>query len=121
MPKKESKENSEDASLRMQAVRYWRTQDNQVAFARLINVEPKRWNNVERGAPVSKDMAFLLVRKFAGLTTDWIFFGKEDGLPMRIQAELADALGKVRTSPLRAGAKAKRGGGWSAKNPVTSS
>ena len=61
----------------------------QQAFANFLGVDRGRWNNVECGAPLSKDMALRIVRKFPGVTSlDWLFLGRTDGLT----AEMARAL-----------------------------
>lgn len=84
-----------DSALRMKAVRYMVAGDNQTLFAKKIGIEVKRWNNFERGSPVSKDVAIHLVQKVPGLTTDWLFLGREDGLTRARLQELHDALRAV--------------------------
>lgn len=56
-----------------------------------MGFEVKRWNNFERGLPLGKEAAFQLVQKIPGLTLDWLFLGKEDGLPVKLQRELLEA------------------------------
>ena len=60
----------------------------QQAFANFLGVDRGRWNNVECGAPLSKEMALRIVRKFPGVTLDWLFLGRTEGL----SAEMARAL-----------------------------
>ena len=60
----------------------------QLAFANVLGVERGRWNNVECGAPLGKEMALRIVRKFPGVTLDWLFLGRTEGLT----AEMARAL-----------------------------
>jgi hypothetical protein len=60
----------------------------QQAFANFLGVDRGRWNNVECGAPLSKEMALRIVRKFPGVTLDWLFLGRMEGLT----AEMARAL-----------------------------
>ena len=60
----------------------------QQAFANFLGVDRGRWNNVECGAPLSKEMALRIVRKFPGVTLDWLFLGRTEGLT----AEMARAL-----------------------------
>ena len=71
--------------------------ENQTAFAKRLGIEVKRWNNFERNSPLSKEIALLLVSKCPGMTLDWLFLGKEDGLPVKLQRELAEA-GKATTA-----------------------
>jgi hypothetical protein len=85
---------------RMRILRYYVTggkQGSQARFAVQVGIEPRRWNNFEREYPLPRDMAVRLVRIIPGLTTDWIWLGREDGLPGRLQRELADA-GKALTT-----------------------
>ena len=66
-------------------------QGSQVRFATRIGIEYRRWNNFERGYPISRDMAVHLTRSIPGLTTDWLFLGREDGLATKLQRELTEA------------------------------
>lgn len=75
--------------------------ESQTAFAQHVGIETKRWNNFERGLPLSKDAALILVRKIPGLTLDWLFLGVEAGLTLKLQRELAEA-GKATTGTGRA-------------------
>ena len=59
-------------------------------FARAIGVDPKRWNNVERGYPLSLDMARKLVRQFSGLSYDWLFDGNSRGLSVDVAIRLGE-------------------------------
>ena len=61
---------------------------DQQKFAELLGVDRGRWNNIECGAPLSKEMALRIVRKFPGVTLDWLFLGRTEGLT----AEMARAL-----------------------------
>lgn len=92
-------ENSEVAR-RLTILRLAVAGGSQTSFAQQVGIEVKRWNNFERGLPLSKDVAFSLVRKFPGLTLDWLFLGIEDGLPVKFQRELAEA-GKSTTSDVK--------------------
>lgn len=58
------------------------------AFCAFLQIEPKRWYNVESGFPLSKELAFILVQRIPGLTTDWLWFGKSDGLPIQLARRL---------------------------------
>ncbi|MET4328316.1 transcriptional regulator with XRE-family HTH domain [Bradyrhizobium sp. i1.15.2] len=60
----------------------------QTAFCKRIGIEVQRWNNFERGMPLSKSVGILLVQKIPDLTLDWLFLRKEDGLPLRLRDEL---------------------------------
>ncbi len=93
-------------ATRLKALRYMIAGDNQTTFAAQMGIEVKRWNNFERGSPLSKEIAFLLVQKIPGLTLDWLFLGREDGLTRTRQLELADAL-KAVAAPVKSTTSAK--------------
>jgi len=97
-------ENTEVAR-RLIALRQLMAGDSQTAFAQQVGIDVKRWNNFERGLPLSKDAAIKLVRRIPGLTLDWLFLGVEDGMPTRLQREL---LG-TRAGPGKTTAPAGRG------------
>jgi hypothetical protein len=67
--------------------------ETSAAFASFLGTSAQRWNNLENGLPLSKDMAFTLVRKIPGLTLDWLYFEKADGLPLELARRLG-ALGE---------------------------
>ena len=62
----------------------------QQAFANFLGVDRGRWNNVECGAPLSKEMALRIVRKFPGVTLDWLFLGRPEGLTMEMARALSE-------------------------------
>ncbi len=78
-----------DSAARARAIREYMGYKQGNTFARqVLHMEPTRWNNIEQGYPISKAIAFQLVRAVPGLTTDWVWFGKTDGLPLRLAQEL---------------------------------
>jgi len=64
----------------------------QQAFANFLGVDRGRWNNVECGAPLSKEMALRIVRKFPGVTLDWLFLGRTEGLTAEMARALSEPL-----------------------------
>ena len=70
------------------------------AFAAFLDVSVQRWNAFENGAPLSREVAFLLVRKISGLSLDWLYFGKTEGLPLELARRLGvlDPPGKRTTA-----------------------
>jgi DNA-binding XRE family transcriptional regulator len=88
-----------DESNRLKALRYMIAGDNQTVFAKKMGVDVKRWNNFERGKPLSKEIAFLLCRQVAGLTTDWLWRDIWSGMPTVLQEELRTALRAVTDAP----------------------
>ena len=57
----------------------------QQALANFLGVDRGRWNNVECGAPLSKEMALRIVRKFPGVTLDWLFLGIAAGYALTLR------------------------------------
>lgn len=99
------RENSE-VTKRLVALRYAISGASQTAFAARIGIEVRRWNNFERGSPLSKEVAFLLVQKFPGVSLDWLYLGKIETLPLALREDIA-AAEKATTSPEpRPGARA---------------
>lgn len=88
----------EAVAQRLRLLRQVVSGDSQTAFATKLGVDAKRWNNFERGLPLSKEVAFMIVRKFPNVTLDWLWLGRTDGLPVRFQRELEEA-GNRTTSP----------------------
>ena len=60
------------------------------AFATFLGVGQQRWANYENGFPLSREMIFLLVRTVPGLTSDWLYFGRSDGLPLDLARRLGE-------------------------------
>ena len=58
-------------------------------FAKRIGVERSRWRNVENSFALSRGLAFRLIKVFPGLSLDWLYFGKTDGLSTKM-SELLD-------------------------------
>lgn len=87
-----------DTARRLRVLRaYAGCADSQTRFAMKYGFSVKQWNNLERGYPLSRDVAIQLVQKFPGLTLDWLHLGKLDGLPGTLRAEL-EAAGNALTS-----------------------
>lgn len=84
-------DSNEAVSERLKLLRQVVSGENQTAFASRLGIEVKRWNNFERASPLSKEVAFLIVRKFPDVTLDWLWLGNEGGLPVRFQRELTEA------------------------------
>jgi len=60
-----------------------------MAFAKLLDVAPSRWSNVESGSPLSRDMADRLKQTIPGLDLDWIYDGEMEGLDDKVKFLLA--------------------------------
>lgn len=92
-------ETNQATSWRLKCLRKAVSGDNQSAFAARLGIEPNRWNNMERGSPLSKEVAFLIVRQFPDITFDWLFRGLDDHLTVKRQRELAEAGKALMSAP----------------------
>jgi hypothetical protein len=45
-------------------------------------------SNYENGYPLPRDPAIVLAREIPGLTTDWLFMGREEGLSFGLRRRL---------------------------------
>ena len=70
------------------------------AFAAFLDIGVTRYSAFENGSPISRDVVFRLVQKIPGLTSDWLYFDKADGLPMELARRLGvfDPPGKRNTA-----------------------
>jgi len=71
--------------------------ETSTAFAAFLDISVQRWNAFENGAPLSREVAFILVRRISGLSLDWLYFGKTEALPLELArklGELGPPLGK---------------------------
>lgn len=64
---------------------------NQAAMAARLDIPFNRYNNVESGYPLSKDMAARIVRAFPGVTLDWLYLGNAGLLPLDLAKSLGEA------------------------------
>lgn len=64
--------------------------ETSTAFAAFLGISSQRMNNFENGMPLSREIAFLLVKKIPGLSLDWLYFGKADGLPIELARRLGE-------------------------------
>lgn len=90
MKLQEAKSKSSAAAQRLKRLRAILRYPTANAFAAFLKVSPQRWNNFENGTPLSREVAFRLVQSVPGLTLDWLYFGKPDGLPLSLARELGD-------------------------------
>jgi DNA-binding transcriptional regulator YiaG len=75
---------------RLRRVRELLDLPSQKAFADRLGISPQRWNNFERGAPLTIEIAQKLLRIIPGLTLDWIYNGDRRGLTMELDRRLHD-------------------------------
>jgi hypothetical protein len=84
-------ESNEAIAQRLKLLRTVCSGESQPQFAARLGVDFRRWNNFERGVPLSKEVALLLVQKFPDITLDWLFLGKTSGLTLKRLQELEAA------------------------------
>lgn len=58
------------------------------AFAAFLDVSKQRWGHCERGLPLGIDLATRVVRSLPGVTLDYLYFGKVEGLPLELARRL---------------------------------
>jgi DNA-binding transcriptional regulator YiaG len=58
------------------------------AFAATLGIPVTTYNSFENGAPLSRQAAFKIVQKIPGITLDWLYFDKPDGLPLDVLRRL---------------------------------
>jgi transcriptional regulator with XRE-family HTH domain len=63
--------------------------ENQADFAKRLGIPFKRWNNYERGYPVPRETAFLILEKFHGMSVEWIWFGYTGNLSKEFYDRIA--------------------------------
>ena len=88
-------DSNEAVAKRLQTLRQMVAGGNQTTLATKLGVTVKRWNNFERGSPLSKEVAIMIAKKFPGITTDWLFLGIASGVPMALQRELERAASDI--------------------------
>jgi DNA-binding transcriptional regulator YiaG len=89
-PADQPKASSEDTERaeRLKRIRELLGITSQKAFADQLAISPTRWNNFERGAPLSIEVAQKLVRIIPGLTLDWLYNGERRGLSVELDRRL---------------------------------
>lgn len=65
--------------------------ENQMQFAKRLDIPFKRWSNYERGYPVPRETAFLIVKAFPGMSVEWIWWGWEGNLSTEYKNKIAAA------------------------------
>jgi hypothetical protein len=60
------------------------------AFATFLHLSQQRWANYENGFPLSREIIFRLVQSIPGLSSDWLYFGKPEGLSVDLARRLGE-------------------------------
>jgi|SRR6187402_511084 len=74
---------------RLIAIRRFVTGDNQSEFARKLEIHPNRWNNIERGSPLTLRLA-MQIEKQTGLPIEYTIFGQTIRLTPAKRRQLAE-------------------------------
>lgn len=65
----------DDYKERVRLLRWTIQGDSQKEFAQKLGISGERWNNYERGFPVSREVCFTLFERIDGFSSDWLYFG----------------------------------------------
>jgi hypothetical protein len=97
--RREQKEEVPGQSERLIRLRTAYGYDTTTAFAHFLDIAITTFSGFENGAPLSRPAAFKIVQKIPGVTLDWLYFGKPDGLPLDVARRLGvlESLGKRKT------------------------
>ena len=79
---------SEAIRRRLVVIRTYAAGSNQAEFARRLGISPTRWNNIERGFPLTLKLAFLLIKTVPGLTIEYITHGALDRMQTPVKRQL---------------------------------
>lgn len=98
---------ADEIPYRLKQLRVLLEFETQQQMADFLDVPFNRYNNVERGAPLSHDLAVRICQKVPGMTLDWLYFGKTDGLPLGLakrlgEVPMADTVPSKKTKSRRA-------------------
>jgi transcriptional regulator with XRE-family HTH domain len=80
-----------ERSQRLKRLREVTRPGSQTRFAQELGISLARWNNFERGSPLSIEIAQKLVRIIPGLTLDWLYNGERRGLSVELDRRLHEA------------------------------
>jgi transcriptional regulator with XRE-family HTH domain len=85
--------NDVEVAKRLHVLRLYRVggrRGSQTEWAKILGISTSRLNNLENGYPLARDMAARYCAGVSGLTLDWIFFGREEGLDPTLKLKLRD-------------------------------
>jgi transcriptional regulator with XRE-family HTH domain len=69
-------------------------------FADKLGVSHNRYGNIEAGSNLSIEIAQLIVQKFPGMSLDWLYNGRPNGLSAEMRQALAPpGTTKAKTTP----------------------
>src|SRR3954471_643281 len=106
---KDAPRGSEEAyQRRLRLLREIVAGDNQAEFADRLGIAFKRWSNYERGYPVPREVAFVIMKKLPGISVEWLWFGMEGNLSQAYLEKIraAEKLDQEQRAAARAAVKA---------------
>ena len=80
----------DDYKYRLRLLREIISGENQAEFAARVGVPFKRWNTYERGYPIPRETAWLLLEQFEGITVEWLWFGWTTHLSPQFQKRIKE-------------------------------
>ena len=81
--------------IRLREVMNFTGHGSSTAFAQHLDVSPQRWEQRRRGILLGLELGLLLVPKCPGVTLDWLYLCKVEGVKLR----MARALGALEGYP----------------------
>lgn len=76
---------------RLRLLRQIYSGENQIEFAKRLDIPFKRWSNYERGYPVPRETAWILMEKCDGVSVEWLWFGITGNLSSEFKQKLRSA------------------------------
>jgi transcriptional regulator with XRE-family HTH domain len=77
--------------------------ESQTEFAERLGIPFKRWNQYERGYPVSRQVAFILCKELPGFSIEWLWFGHEGGLGDNLKSRIKSHVRKLKRAKKKDG------------------
>lgn len=81
----------EDVARRCRALTLVYADGNSGVFAEEVGVGYKNWNGIENTGALSKEVARQIYRRWPEVSLDWLWRGRDDGLPPAKSNELLAA------------------------------
>ncbi len=69
---------------RLRLLRKAQGNDSASVCAKHMSMSVAKYCNYENGYPLPRDAAITLATRVPGLTTDWLFMGREEGLSVEL-------------------------------------
>lgn len=102
MHTKETGGRESPGARRLRLLRMAEGGDNSSTWAKRMGMTLPQLSNYENGVPLSRNAAITMVKRVPGLTTDWLFLGREEGLSVDLRRRLREAEAAMRGSNSKA-------------------